>query len=248
MIDKVEVITQPPLRYDADGDTAMIILHTSSVFKEYMGGIVGTEEMWGRENNFRYGGYGSILYNKKGLFASIAPSINFNGSGYVEKQKYREEKYIYKVHTPSSGLYNYKAIRGNLQYEFGDKDLIGLAFSTKKKKYDNNFDSEESTSFIGEAEKIVNNRNTYKSQEPHLTSTAYCEITFGEKENKAWTEMSYFNLSGDSTTDYTGYKSPFYIPFLQYRQESDVIHLDSMPTMTIPSTWTQIVSIYWRQE
>ena len=42
LIDRVEVITQPPLRYDPDGNTAMIILHTSSLFKEYMGGVIGT--------------------------------------------------------------------------------------------------------------------------------------------------------------------------------------------------------------
>ena len=33
LIDQVEVLMQPPLRYDPDGNTAMIILHTSSVFK-----------------------------------------------------------------------------------------------------------------------------------------------------------------------------------------------------------------------
>ena len=34
LIDRVEVITQPPLRYDPDGNTAMIILHTSSLFRD----------------------------------------------------------------------------------------------------------------------------------------------------------------------------------------------------------------------
>ena len=52
LIDKVEVVTQPPLRYDPDGDAAMIILHTSSVFKEYIGGTIGTEEMIGGQRQF----------------------------------------------------------------------------------------------------------------------------------------------------------------------------------------------------
>lgn len=222
LIDRVEVITQPPLRYDPDGNTAMIVLHTSSVFREYMGGVVGTEEMWGGKDNFRFGGYGSLLYNHRGLFASIAPSINFNGSKYLEQQEYQREKYLYKVHTPSSGRYNYKGIRGNLQYEYGDKDFIGLALSWNKKKYDNQFESREVTSSLGEAERIVDNQNTYKSGEPRFTATAYWETTFGKRGNQAWTDLSYFNLSNHSQTDYAGRERLVHIPFLAYTEDNDL--------------------------
>lgn len=115
LIDQVEVVTQPPLRYDPNGNAAMIILHTSNVFKEYMGGTVGTEEMWGSKDNYRYGGYGSLLYNHRGLFAYVAPSINYNGSEYLERQTYQADGYQYKVRTPSTGTYNYKGVRGTLQ-------------------------------------------------------------------------------------------------------------------------------------
>lgn len=222
LIDRVEVITQPPLRYDPDGNTAMIILHTSSVFREYMGGMIGTEEMWGGKKNFRIGGYGSLLYNHRGLFASIAPSINFNGSKYLEQQEYQTENRLYKVHTPSSGHYNYKGIRGNLQYEYGDKDLVGLAFSWNKKKYDNQFESREMASFIGAAERIVDNQNTYKSREPRFTATAYWETAFGQRGNQAWAEFSYFNLENNSQTNYVGQESSSHSPFLEYTEDNDL--------------------------
>lgn len=222
LIDQVEVITQPPLRYDPDGNTAMIVLHTSSIFREYMGGIVGTEEMWGGKDNFRFGGYGSLLYNHRGMFASIAPSINFNASKYLEQQEYQRENHLYKVYTPSSGRYNYKGIRGNLQYEYGDKDFIGLALSWNKKKYDNQFESRELTSSLGSAERIVYNQNTYKSREPRFTATAYWETTFGKRGNQAWTELSYFNFSNNSQTDYVGRERSVHIPFLAYTEENDL--------------------------
>lgn len=220
LIDKVEVITQPPLRYDPDGNTAMIVLHTSSVFKEYMGGIVGTEEMWGGKNNYRFGGYGSLLYNHRGLFASIAPSVNFNGSKSLERQEYKSDKRLYKVHTPSSGDFNYKGVRANLQYEYGDKKNVGLALSLNKRTFDNKFESQE---IVKESvERIVNNQNTYDSDEPRFTTTAYWETTLGNRGSQTWAELSYFNLTKDSQTDYAGHLSESDNPFLNYSENNEL--------------------------
>jgi hypothetical protein len=222
LIDKVEVVTQPPLRYDPDGDAAMIILHTSSVFKEYIGGTIGTEEMIGGKDNFRYGGYGSLLYNHSGLFVSIAPSINFNGSKSLEQQEYETNTRLYKVSTPSLGRYNYKGIRGNLQYEYNNNGFIGLAFSWNKKKYDNLFESSEETSSVGIANRIVNNKNAYNSGEPRFTATTYWETILGNKENKMWLELSYFNLTNNSQTDYAGHENSSHSPFLKYTENNDL--------------------------
>ncbi|MDO4771191.1 outer membrane beta-barrel family protein [Porphyromonas sp.] len=222
LIDRVEVITQPPLRYDPDGNTAMIILHTSSIFKEYIGGVVGTEEMWGGKDNFRFGGHGALHYNRRGLFASLAPSINFNGSEYSEQQEYQMGKYQYKVQTPSVGQFNYKGIRGNLQYEYGDKKLIGWAFSWNGKKYNNQFESREISSQLGDFERVVDNENSYKSSEPRLTATAYWETTFGRKGHQVWTELSYFNLTNGSQTNYVGRELFQNTPFLKYSEDNDI--------------------------
>lgn len=222
LIDRVEVITQPPLRYDPDGNTAMIILHTSSIFKEYIGGIIGTEEMWGSKDNFRFGGYGALHYNRRGVFVSLAPSINFNGSEYSEQQEYQIGQHQYKVQTPSVGQFNYKGIRGNLQYEYGDKKLIGLAFSWNKKKHNNQFESREISTQLGRAERVVNNQNSYKSSEPRITATAYWETSFGQKGHQVWTELSYFNLTNRSQTNYVGYELFQNTPFLKYLEGNDI--------------------------
>lgn len=216
LIDRVEVITQPPLRYDPDGNTSMIILHTSSVFNEYMGGTIATEEMWGGKDNYRFGGYGSLLYNHRGVFVSIAPSINFNGSKSLEQQEYQTEHHLYKTYTPSSGQYNYKGLQGNVQYEYGEKDFLGLALSWNKKTYDNQFESRETMSERGIANRIVDNQNTYNSKEPRFTATAYWETAFGKRGNQIWTDLSYFNLSTNPQTDYAGREHSMQLPFLAY--------------------------------
>lgn len=220
LIDRVEVITQPPLRYDPEGSTAMIVLHTSSIFKEYMGGVVGTEEMWGGKDNYRFGGYGSLLYNHRGLFASIAPSVNFNGSKSIEQQEYQTDNRQYSVYTPSSGRYNYMGLRGNLQYEYDDNDFIGLALSWNKKSYNNKFESRESVTAHGVAEHIVDNQNTYTSGEPRFTATAYWETAMGKRGNQIWAELSYFSLSNKSQTDYAGREVSVQTPFLAYTESN----------------------------
>ncbi|WP_297164098.1 carboxypeptidase-like regulatory domain-containing protein, partial [uncultured Porphyromonas sp.] len=180
LIDRVEVITQPPLRYDPDGNTAMIILHTSSLFKEYMGGVIGTEGMYANKDNYRYGGYGSLLYNRRGLFASIAPSINFNGSNNLEDVTYEAKDYRYHTYTPSVGRYDYMGVRGTLQYAYGEKSLLGVALSWNRKKYRNLFESQETTTQPDTPERVVENSNGYLATEPRITATAYWEATFGE--------------------------------------------------------------------
>ncbi|MDO5017318.1 MAG: outer membrane beta-barrel family protein [Porphyromonas sp.] len=187
-----------------------------------MGGVVGTEEMWGGKDNFRFGGYGSLLYNHRGLFASIAPSINFNGSKHLEQQEYQAEELLYQVRTPSSGRYNYRGIRGNIQYEYGDKDLIGLALSWNKKTYDNQFESKEILSTKEVANRVVNNQNTFTSGEPRFTATAYWETAFGQRGNQIWTELSYFHLSNNSQTDYAGREHSSQIPFLAFTEYNDL--------------------------
>ena len=222
LIDRVEVITQPPLRYDPDGNTAMIILHTSSLFKEYMGGVIGTEGMFVSKDNFRYGGYGSLLYNRRGLFASIAPSINFNGSNNLEDVTYEAKDYRYRTYTPSVGRYDYMGVRGTLQYAYGEKSLLGVALSWNRKKYRNLFESQETTTQPGTPERVVENSNGYLATEPRITATAYWEATFGERGGQLWSELSYFNLTNDSQTTYVGQELPQSDPFLAYSEERDL--------------------------
>jgi|GEM_PF-4593556 len=139
----------------------MIILHTSSVFREYMGGVIGTEEIYGQgDKNYRYGGYGSLMYSHKGLFASVSPSLNRNGSSYMERQVYERDERQYRVETPSSGTYGYAGLRGVLQYTYGENKLLGLALSWNRKKYDNGFAGTEYVSIPGQRDQVIESVNT----------------------------------------------------------------------------------------
>ena len=97
-----------------------------------------------------------------------------------------------------------------------------MAFSWNKKKYDNLFESSEETSSVGIANRIVNNKNAYNSGEPRFTATTYWETILGNKENKMWLELSYFNLTNNSQTDYAGHENSSHSPFLKYTENNDL--------------------------
>lgn len=223
LIDRVEVVTHPPLRYDPDGNTAMIILHTSSVFREYMGGVIGTEEMYGQgDKNYRYGGYGSLMYSHKGLFASVSPSLNRNGSSYMERQVYERDERQYRVETPSSGTYGYAGLRGVLQYSYGENKLLGLALSWNRKKYDNGFNGTECVTIPGQRDQVIESVNTYDAKEPRLTGTAYWESAFGQRNHRVWVELSGVSLTNRSQMDFVGTDRTRGLPFTTYLEHNDI--------------------------
>lgn len=223
LIDRVEVVTHPPLRYDPDGNTAMIILHTSSVFREYMGGVIGTEEMYGQgEKNYRYGGYGTLMYSHKGLFTSVSPSLHRSGSSYIEQQTYRSGERQYSVETPSSGIYGYAGLRGVLQYSYGENKLLGLALSWNRKKYDNGFNGTECVTIPGQRDQVIESVNTYDAKEPRLTGTAYWESAFGQRNHRVWVELSGVSLTNRSQMDFVGTDRTRGLPFTTYLEHNDI--------------------------
>lgn len=200
LIKSVEVIMQPPLKYNPDGNTAMIILHTSSFFNNYLGVTIGTEEMIGENHNYRYGGYSSFIYNKKNLFMSISPSANFNSSGMKEYSSYeRNGVNDYAFYSSSVGKSDYAGGSFNLQYQYKQGSNVGVFFTYGLRKRDNEFNNKE----IDNSKEIIG-LNTYDLRIPKIFASTYWESKLGNKGGKTWMELTYSNLSNKSNTDYYG--------------------------------------------
>ena len=202
LVERVEVLRQPPLRYDKDGNTAMIVLHTTPAFSKYFGGIIGTEEMKGENYNFRYGGFGQLMYNTEKMFLSVAPSANWNGSYMKESAQYDYGSYLYKNVSPSKGDNNYAGVRGTLQWSYSKNGLLGLTGGFNKRSIDNVFVSsdwaEPQTNGVVDAK----SNNTISFRTPKKTVTAYMEQTLGRPESKMWLETSYYDYTEKQNSDY----------------------------------------------
>lgn len=202
LVERVEVLRQPPLRYDKDGNTAMIVLHTTPYFSKYFGGIIGTEEMKGENYNFRYGGFGQLMYNTEKMFLSVAPSANWNGSYMKESAQYDYGSYLYKNVSPSKGDNNYAGVRGTLQWNYSKNGLLGLTGGFNKRSIDNVFVSsdwaEPQTNGVVDAK----SNNDISFRTPKKTVTAYMEQTLGRPESKMWLETSYYDYTEKQNSDY----------------------------------------------
>lgn len=214
LVQRVEVLQQPPLRYDPDGNTAMIILHMSSIFNEYMGGVVGSELIKGAHYNYRWGGYGTLLYNRKNLMLSVEPAYNANGSYHEEDVTYDYGNSQYRLTTPSRGGNDYYGLRATAQYSYNSDSYIGITGGVNKRKIDSEFLSTERNTPASSAD--ADNVNTYDHSTPKVNATAYMEHTFGARKNKMWAELSYYNYHENDNTDFQGKRATDDVLYLTY--------------------------------
>lgn len=222
LIERVEVLKQPPLRYDRDGNTAMVILHTSSAFEKYFGGLVGTELMKGTHYNYRYGGYGTVMYNTDRLFFSVSPSYNENGSYQRENTDYYYGSSLYNMLTPSKGDSKYKGVRATLQWNYSKTGMAGFTGGINQRNVDNGFMSFERYLPQTVHTPDADNTNNISFETPKKSVTAYMEQTFGKRSNKAWLEASYYDYSETQLTDYVSVRVDNAKKFMTY-QDNDLL-------------------------
>lgn len=210
LIDRVDVITSPPLKYDSEGTTAMITLHMNSKFNKYAGGNIGFEFM----KNSGYGGreavYGSGIFNNKKLFVDITPSFNHNFSHYKEDALYTyEDNTTYKNYTLGKGRDNYVGSSLTAQYQY-DKGYIGLNANINKRTTHNKFPSEETLLDVRNL-----NRNDVDIDRPRFNATMYAEHAF-TNEFKGWLDVICYNFREDIRNFFDGIYENSESPFMAY--------------------------------
>lgn len=211
LIESIDVITSPPLKYDSDGTTVMIILHMNSKFSKYIGGNVGTEFMKGAAYNGRYAVYGSGIFNNEKLFIDITPSYNRNFSYMTEKAYYTYDNKDYYINcTPSRGTDNYQGGYATVQYQYCKHGLVGFNGNINKRTTENKFKSEE----IVSSEKLFN-QNHIDIERPHVNASVYAEHSFS-KYFKAWIETSYYNYQETTKQSFEGYDDKHQNPLMSY--------------------------------
>ncbi|MDO4790356.1 MAG: outer membrane beta-barrel family protein [Porphyromonas sp.] len=204
LVRSVEVVMQPPLRYDKDGNTAMIILHMESKFLNYFGGILGTEIMSGELDNSRYGGYASSFFNLDKLSFSVSPYANINRKEFFENATYYHPNTAHSINNPSTGKRTNAGISLNLQYNYSSSGNAGLHAEVKRMGVANVFESTESfkSRKTSHTDSLLNNHNIYRETTPKYTIAGYWEQALGSKGAKVWADLSYYNYSESKETDF----------------------------------------------
>ncbi|MEO8516454.1 MAG: TonB-dependent receptor [Flavobacterium sp.] len=125
-ITKIEVITTPPAKYDAAGNTGLINIKLKKVKKDSWNGTIGTsytQRAYASESSL-----GSFNYNKNNL--SIQASANGGSSRTVNtdnnKTYYPNE--IWEVNNPRKIKDNYLSIRTGIDYQITPKLTSGIQY------------------------------------------------------------------------------------------------------------------------
>ena len=129
MVKKIEVITDPGAKYDAEGVTGIINIITN---KQPMGGYTGTvnagANLWG----YNLGGYVTAKYGKFGLTGNYNYSYNkrpASDNSYYRESFFDEINNYLDTKSSSSNRGRYQYGSGELSYEIDTLNLISAAFN-----------------------------------------------------------------------------------------------------------------------
>jgi hypothetical protein len=211
LINSVDVITSPSVKYDSEGTAAMIILHMDSKFNKYTGGNIGTELMKGSRYNGRYGVYGSFVFNNEKLFIDITPSYNHNYSHFTENATHKYDTGdSYVNNNPSRGYANYVGGYATLQYQYHKNGYLGFNCNLSKRNTDNDFTSEETLHNLS-----TYNHNSFEIKRPRINASVYAEQAI-TKSLHGWIEATYYNYSEKTDQMFDGTDEPDSTPFMSY--------------------------------
>ena len=183
MVKKIEVITDPGAKYDAEGVSGIINIITN---KQPMGGYTGTLNAGANLRGYNAGGYLTAKYGKFGLTGNY--NYYYNTSPATNSSSYREsfldDTYKYLQTSGSNSYHGHGQFgSGELSYELDTLNLFSMSFDL----WDGNSSSKSNsaTQMLDLNENPVyeyginsNSKNTYGSSEMN----ANYQRTFSKKD------------------------------------------------------------------
>lgn len=205
-IEKIEVITTPPARYDADGNTGIINIILKTIPQNFFGGTVSYT---GYYQNFEevkaYDNYSSLnlKYNKSAFSSFVNVNYSNGESGYIESNNINYPEQLWKNRMITIANNKPVNIRGGFDFMLDDKSSIGAHISYNKTDLLN---TENNSSIIYSTGYVIADSTIYGT---NLTHGA------GDRINA--------NLHFDRTFDSLGKKMLFdadYLSFVTNRDNS----------------------------
>ena len=138
-IEKVEIINNPPSRYDAAGNTGIINIKTKRNFKPGFNGTLNG----GFTYNGKAGGSGGINLNvrnkKANLYASYTPGVypGENQIDLVRKMQSNGKLLLFDQSTKGDFKFKANSFKAGVDYDINKKNTIGIMVSGYANSMDN---------------------------------------------------------------------------------------------------------------
>ncbi|CAI2768944.1 TonB-dependent receptor domain-containing protein [Flavobacterium collinsii] len=204
IIKSIEVITTPPAKYEAAGNSGMVNIKLKKAKKDSWNALIGTTFL---QRTYSDGAVlGSFNYNKNKL--SISSSLNYkNGTRYVN-----QDNYTYFPdglwHTSEPDKEKYARVNGKLtiDYQISPKWIMGGQFL-----YNNNDSKNTESPFTGVTDYTTGRLNRYlksdgkEVQNPNIKSLSfYNEFKLDTIGKKLTLNLDYFNFNNKDVRTYNG--------------------------------------------
>lgn len=212
-IDRVEVITAPPSKFDAEGSVGILNIKLKKAKIDYIGTVLNYASSYDKfivnESNTNF------VYNKNQI------NVLLNASGSIGKAQYKEtnrEEYInFKRDNVSKALNRNKGynLRGNIDYQINKNVAIGALVTYSKQNNKNNLDGESVFYPIIESslDSILLSKNPYTNNSDMYRTNIYSTIKLDSLGKRIFFDIDLLGSRYDSKRFFT---SETYNPEMNY--------------------------------
>lgn len=204
MIERVEIITNPSARYEAEGMGGVINIVLKKERKE---GINGSFDIiTGHPTNF--GGAANVNYRKKNLNFFINYTMSYRntpGKNYVYQELYRNDSIFIMERDMKSNLKGMaNSARGGLDYYFNTKNVLTAAYTwrTSKGKRFSTLDYRDYLSNLGNMTSYTRRTQDETETEPNAEYALTYKKTFNRKGQELTADVRYLDNWEDSDQYY----------------------------------------------
>lgn len=202
-IKSIEVITTPPAKYEAQGNSGLVNIILKKSKKNAWNALIGSTYL---QRKYSEGSImGNFNYNKNKL--GISSSINY-GDGIITADR-EENAYfadgLWNTTIPAKLNYNSINTKLDLDYQISSKWIIGSQFTLAKSKRALSYTTY--TPFYDSAGQIDSylDSNGYSNQKPDVKSVnLYNEFKLDTLGKKITLNLDYFNFENNDPRTYAG--------------------------------------------
>ena len=201
-IEKVEIINNPPSRYDAAGNTGIINIRTKRTFKPGFNGSING----GLSYNGKLGGNGGINLNlrngKTNVYANYNPGI-YRGENTIDLERiisYNNQQWLLDQRNKGYWKYRANSFKAGVDYDINKKNTIGFMVS----------------GFANQSDQGVSGTTKFFTNK----ATADSSIYSSNPSDNTYRNMSY-NLNYRSILDTTGKELNIDVDYAKFNNDSD---------------------------
>ncbi len=199
-IAKIEVITTPPAKYDAEGNAGIINIRLKARKKDYIGGSLSSGYSLSTADSYGYSGI-NLNFSKNRVSAFLNTSANYGYYSYIERNEKFYTEMTRNSYTNIKDRIPGENMEGGVDIALNNKWTIGLQGAYNKS---------EPTSTLSNETDIFSLKRT----------SADSTITSKTKRNYL-TNRGNFNFHIDKVFDEKGKKMLFDIDYLNFQRNGD---------------------------